>query len=144
MTKDEQDILALIRSQEEANRASDAKAVIAPLAEDAVVFDLPPPLAYVGADARHAQGLEAWFDSWRGPVSVELADPQIWVDGDLAVAFGLSRMRGEKKDGGPVDSWNRRTIVLRRIDGRWQIAHEHSSYPMMMDGSGKAATDLSP
>lgn len=55
-----------------------------------------------------------------------------------------SRMRGIKKDGGPVDSWNRRTVVLKRSDHGWKIVHDHNSYPMKMDGSGLAATDLTP
>lgn len=66
------------------------------------------------------------------------------IDGDLAVAFGLSRMSGIKTDGTKVDSWSRRTIVLRRIGGSWKIIHEHASFPMAMDGSGRAVTDLLP
>ena len=30
--------------------------------------------------------------------------------------------------------------MLRRSTGIWQIVHEHSYYPMEMDGSGRAAT----
>ncbi|TIX40146.1 MAG: hypothetical protein E5W81_20850 [Mesorhizobium sp.] len=71
-------------------------------------------------------------------------DPQLMIDGDLAVAFGLSRMSGIKTDGTKVDSWSRRTIVLRRIGGSWKIIHEHASFPMAMDGSGRAVTDLLP
>ncbi|WP_099513756.1 nuclear transport factor 2 family protein [Microvirga ossetica] len=52
--------------------------------------------------------------------------------------------RGIKKGVGPLDQWHRRTIVLRRRDGVWKISHEHSSFPMRMDGSGTAATDLVP
>ena len=141
---DEREILALLRAQEDATARGDAAGVIAPLADDVVNYDLPPPLEYRGAAARDADGLNQWFDTWDGPVTVELADPTIIVDGNLAVVFGHSRMRGHKKQSGPVDSWNRRTVVLRRTDDAWRIVHEHNSYPVKMDGSGQAATDLEP
>jgi ketosteroid isomerase-like protein len=35
-------------------------------------------------------------------------------------------------------------VCLRRIDGRWLIAHEHSSTPFYMDGTFRAALDLQP
>jgi ketosteroid isomerase-like protein len=73
-----------------------------------------------------------------------MAEPQLIIDGNLAVAFGLSRMTGVKTDGTEVDSWSRRTVVLRHIAGAWKIVHEHSSFPMAMDGSGRAVTDLLP
>ncbi|WP_158013931.1 nuclear transport factor 2 family protein [Sphingomonas sanxanigenens] len=58
---------------------------------------------------------------------------------DAATARGdARRQEGE----GPMDAWNRRTIVLRRGDDGLRIVHEHRSYPMEKDGSGRAATDL--
>jgi ketosteroid isomerase-like protein len=141
---DKQEILALLRAQEAATARGDAQGVIAPLADDLVTYDMPPPLEYRGAGQPYADGLAKWFDTWDGPVRVELADPTIIVDHDLAIVFGLSRMQGLKKDSGPLDAWNRRTVALQRREGAWKIIHEHSSFPMEMDGSGRAATDLKP
>lgn len=138
------EILALLRAQEAAVARGDAKAVIAPLDDDLVTYDLPAPLEYRGAGEPYAEGLDQWFATWDGPVTVELADPTVIVEGDLAVVFGLSRMQGRKKGDGPVDSWNRQTVVLRRTGGDWRIVHEHKSYPTEMDGSGRSATDLKP
>lgn len=141
---DEREVLALLRAQEAAVARGDARGVVAALADDAVCYDLPPPLEYRGAAARDIEGLEQWFATWDGGVTVELAQPTTRIDGDLAVVFGLSRMRGVKRESGPVDLWNRRTIVFRRLSGAWRIVHDHSSYPMMMDGSDMAALDLRP
>jgi ketosteroid isomerase-like protein len=141
---DRRDILALLRAQEDAVARGDAAGVVAPLSSNLVTYDLPPPLEYRGARGPYAEGLEQWFATWNGPVTVKLADPTVVVEGDLAVVFGLSRMRGYKKEGGPFDGWNRRTIVLSRTEGTWRIIHEHSSYPLEMDGSGRAATNLQP
>ncbi len=138
------EILALLREQEAAVASGDAEAVVTPLAAELVTYDLPTPLEYRGAGAPYAEGLKEWFATWEGPVTVELADPTVIVEGDLAVVFGLSRMQGRKKDCEPVDSWNRQTVVLHRSAGAWRIVHEHKSYPTEMDGSGRSATDLKP
>lgn len=128
----EKEVLSVIRAQEEAIARGDAPATVDAMDADVVVFDLPPPLVYRGEKARAIEGINGWFATWRDG------------DGDLVVAFGLSRMTGVKTDGTKVDSWSRRTIVLRRIAGSWTIVHDHASFPMAMDGSGRAVTDLLP
>ena len=75
--------------------------MVQPIAENAVSFDLPPPLHVRNDAAQHVHGLEQWFATWDGAVTVEMAEPTVLVDGDLAVVFGLSRMRGIKKGSGP-------------------------------------------
>lgn len=140
----ESEVLAVIRAQEAATAKGDAYATVAAMDADVVIFDLPPPLAYRGDQARDVEGINGWFATWRDGVTVHMSDPQVIIDGDLAVAFGLSRMTGTKTDGTKVDSWSRRTIVLRRFNGSWKIIHEHASFPMSMDGSNRAVTDLLP
>lgn len=67
------------------------------------------------------------------------------VDGDLAVAYGFSRLRGGDKIGeGPVELWFRTTLVFARSADGWLVAHEHDSVPMEMDGSGLASVHLTP
>lgn len=137
-------ILALLRQREDAVARGDAEGVLAPLADDVVMFDLPPPLQYRGADAKHAAGLRAWFDTWEDGVEIRLHDPTVMIEGDMAVVLGLQRMRGVKRGDGPLDQWSRVTVVLRRSGAGWRIVHEHISFPLMMDGSGLAATGLKP
>lgn len=141
---DHNDVLEVIRNQDAATLRGDAAAVVAPIDNGAILFDLPPPLQSTGNPAEGIAGLNAWFETWEGGVTVTLDSPTVMVEGNLAVVFGLSRMQGVKKEGGALDAWNRRTIVLRRHDGQWKIIHEHSSYPMAMDGSGRAMTELKP
>jgi len=144
MTDDKADILRLLRDQEAATARGDAAGTVAPIADDAVAYDLPPPLEFRGDAARDAEAIDGWFSTWENGVTVELKDPDVLIDGDLAVVFGLSRMRGTKKGAGPLDQWSRRTVVLRRQGAAWRIVHAHSSFPMKMDGSNAAATDLKP
>lgn len=142
---DIESIRSLIAARETAIANADAEAAIEPLARDVVVYDLQPPLAFAGANARDPEELRAWLITWKesGP-RVEFRESRIQVDGDLGVAYGLSRLRGEKIGEGAVELWFRTTLVFKRSEENWMIVHEHNSVPMKMDGSGLAAVDLKP
>lgn len=141
---DRDEILRVLKDQADAVARGDAADVVRHMAADVVSYDLPPPLESRGSDARDEGGLDAWFATWEDGVTVDMPDPQVMIDGDLAVVFGLSRMRGDKKGEGPLDQWSRRTVVLARRDGGWTIVHDHGSFPMAMDGSGRAESGLRP
>jgi len=53
-------------------------------------------------------------------------------------------MTGVKIGGDAQSLWFRSTVVLRRQDHDWRIAHIHDSVPFAMDGSGKALLNLNP
>jgi ketosteroid isomerase-like protein len=88
--------------------------------------------------------LAAWLATWDGPIRVDAEDVDLAVEGDLAYASALNRMRGTMTDGTAVDLWFRTTMVFARSNGRWLIVHDHSSVPFHMDGSFRAAVDLIP
>lgn len=144
MQSDSAEILAVIRQREAAVAVGDADAVLRVQSEDSVTYDLPPPLEMRGTPPEAREGLNQWFATWHGGVSTRLVDPEMRIEGDLAVVYGLSRMMGRKVAGEEVDLWYRSTVVLRRDGHGWRIVHEHNSVPMAMDGSGKALTDLQP
>jgi ketosteroid isomerase-like protein len=141
---DDKAIREMIEARNEAIRARDAKRALEHLAPKAVVYDLRPPLEFRDADARNERDLEEWFATWDGPVTVELRDPTVAVDGDLAFVYGLGHMRGRKRSEGAVDLWYRVTLCFQRRRGQWKVVHEHVSVPFRMDGSDKAALDLKP
>jgi PhnB protein len=85
-----------------------------------------------------------WLATWDGPVRIEMSHPSVAVDGRIAFAHGLSRMEGTKRGHGRGALWFRSTLCLKRAAGGWSVVHEHHSVPMKMDGSGLAATDLTP
>lgn len=138
-------IRSLIAVRETAIANADAEGAIEPFARDVVVYDLQPPLAFAGADARDAEELRAWLKTWRKPGHrVEFRESRILINGDLGIAYGLSHMRGEKIGEGAVELWFRTTLVFKRSEEGWIILHEHNSVPMKMDGSGLAAVYLKP
>ncbi len=108
--------------------------------EDAVICDLAPPLVRNGFGQ---SAIKEWFETWDGPVRMELRDEKTHRTHDLAVVATLVRVTGSKK-GEEHDLWTRATFVLRNSENKWLIAHEHSSVPFHMDGSLRAAIDLAP
>lgn len=142
-SRDEAEIRAAIAAVQRAHYDKDAAAIRAPYAPDAVTFDLAPPLRSVMDSDPNA--LQAWLDTWDGPIEMEDRDVAISVEGDLAFAHGFSRLSGQQAATGErVALWVRLTLCLRRLDGAWRVVHEHVSVPFYMDGSFKAALDLEP
>lgn len=144
MTHPNAGIRDLIAEHTAAVRAKDLERVLAAYAPEVMYFDLPPPLRFVGRQGQDATGLARWFESWTGPIGLEHRDLSITADGDVAFTHGLVHMTGTRTDGTTTDVWVRQTLGLRRIDGAWKIAHEHTSVPFHMDGSERAALDLKP
>ena len=134
----------LLEKRAAAVRAKDVAATLSPWIPEVVNYDLAPPLQYVCAEAHNADGLKDWFDSWKGPIGYDLHDFSITSVEDLAYGCGLVHMSGTRTDSEETDVWVRQTVCLRRIGGAWKIVHEHTSVPFYMDGSYKAAVDLTP
>jgi ketosteroid isomerase-like protein len=118
----------------------DADAIVEAYAGDAVIYDLAPPLASRG---RNRDSVAAWLAGWDGAIQIDARDVSLTVDGNVAFASALNRMRG-RQSGEDQDLWYRTTMCLRKTNGRWHIVHDHSSVPFYMDGSYRAAVDLKP
>jgi len=125
-------------------RKRDAAAAVAVYTDDAVAYDLAPPLRIESRQLHDPAYIQAWFDTWAGPIESQARDLTIRVDGDVAYAYGLRHMTGIKSDGQRVDLWFRATACLLRQNGDWKIAHAHNSVPFAMDGSSRALLDLKP
>jgi ketosteroid isomerase-like protein len=140
---DEDAIRQALARLHDALRARDAGAFAAACTEDLLVFDLAPPLRRSGA-AEEARQLARWLAKWQGPVEDELHGLRIECDGDVAFANALSRLDATALDGERMELWSRVTFGLRREGGTWRVAHRHASVPFHMDGSLRAAVDLTP
>ena len=139
--RNEAQIRTVIDERTKALRAKDAAGVVRHRAPDFVQFDLAPPLIAAAADAK---GLEAWFATWRGSLGYEVHNLNVTAGDDTAFCHSLNRMSGTNTDGQGAALWFRQTLCFRRIGGEWRITHEHESVPFYMDGSFKAAVDLTP
>ena len=140
----ETEIKAVLDARRAAVESKDAQASVAHYASDIVLFDLPPPLSQPRSEIVDPGRAQQWFDTWEGEITTDLRDLVIKVEGNLAFAYGLLHMSGKRTDGSEGNFWSRTTICLERRGGEWSILHDHNSFPMLMDGSGKSATDLRP
>lgn len=137
-TTDKAAIEALFQRLARAHADHDADAIVEVFAPDAVIFDLAPPLRRRGMDR---DSVAAWLAGWDGPIRIDARDVDLTVEGDLAFVSALNRMRG-RQGAEDQDMWYRSTMCLRRMSGQWRIVHDHSSVPFYMDGSDRAAVDL--
>jgi uncharacterized protein (TIGR02246 family) len=140
---EESQIRGVIEDVAEALRAKDVDRYVSHYAEDIVLFDLAPPLEYAGLDALR-KGLEEWFATFEGSIGIEIRNLRISVGNDTAFSHSLNHLTGERTTGEHTDVWFRSTLCFRKIEGKWLVVHEHSSVPLYMDGSNKAAVDLKP
>ncbi|OWV94121.1 nuclear transport factor 2 family protein [Rhizobium sp. R693] len=138
---EEEAIIAMLMMRATAIGEKQSKNALSYDTEDCVEFSLAPPLVYHGKDEA---GLQAWFNTWSGPIGGDVQDAKLTIGGDVAFWSGLVNMTGTKTDGAQVDLWFRQTLGLVKRDGRWMVAHQHESVPFAMDGSGQALLDLIP
>ena len=139
-----QEIRDVILARAERLQAGDAAGVMQYNAPEVIEYTLAPPLGGP-ADGRDPKPLEAWLTGFEAPPRREVTHLEITADGDVAFATSIDSMSATPK--GSSESftlWYRVTLGLRRIDGHWLVTHEHESVPFEMDGSGRAALDLTP
>jgi uncharacterized protein (TIGR02246 family) len=139
---DETAIRTLVDERVAAMERGDAEAIVAQYAPEARVFSLAPPLEQPRDGARALASLQEWFRDKGGSVGSGVRNVEVTVGGDVAFVTALERMADPA--GEVFEMWFRTTLGLRKVDGRWLIAHEHNSTPFLMDGSYRAATDLRP
>ena len=76
-------------------------------------------------------------------IGYEIRDLSITAGDEVAFSHGLSHVSATKKDGGQLDMWWRTTVCFSKVEGKWNVVHEHNSVPFDV-GSGKASLDLKP
>jgi len=136
MNESETAVRDLVEEHAAAMRAADADRLAGCHLRGAEVFDLAPPLR----KAFDAEGMRAWFAGHGGgPLGYEIRDLTVAAGSDAGYAHCLTRMYAPG-----FELWFRASYGVRRVDGRWLIAHVHESTPFHMDGSFAAATDLTP
>lgn len=125
-----------------ATARKDLDQLMAPIAEDVVSYEHDAPLRYVGVDAVR-EVCQRGLDWTGGAVGWDVPEMTVRIRDDLAVAWGLNRMHAEQPDGTSSESWSRGTRVFRKRRGRWEMIHQHLSFPYDPE-TGAAVTDLRP
>jgi len=131
---DRADIRALEERFVAAFKAKDPDAIMKVYApgQTLLVFDVVPPRQYVGA-AAYRKDWQTFFDSFDGPITVELTDLDIVTDRNLAYSHSIQHVAGTDKQGKKLDLTVRVTDVYNKAQGRWLVVHEHVSVPVDLD-----------
>jgi ketosteroid isomerase-like protein len=141
-TIDEVQIRLLLNEFRNLLQTKDSERILSLYSPEIVVFDVSSPLQRVGTKA-YGKAILEWFDSYRGPIAFEIRDLHLAVSADVAFSHSLIRTSGTMKSGQEIDRWQRWTLCLRKISGKWLITHEHVSLPVDQK-SGNAVQDLQP
>jgi uncharacterized protein (TIGR02246 family) len=128
MIQDEQEIRSLIERWSKAVRDENLAAIRADHGDDMLMFDVPPPFLSRGLDA-YMSTWRLFFSSVEKPVVFHFTDVEVTAGVDVAFATAIGHCVNIDRTEGrePLDF--RLTMGLRKIGGRWQIAHEHHSLP---------------
>jgi uncharacterized protein (TIGR02246 family) len=130
-TQSDLDVASLMTAYRDAVGVKDIEAFLALFTEDVRCFDLWTEWEYQGIDAWRKM-VEGWFEAVGSDcdrVGFEAVDTV--VSGDLAVVQALVRFTAVSAEGVDLRSMQERlTWTLRRVDGAWKIAHQHTSVPV--------------
>lgn len=122
--------------------SKDLDATMSKIDDGVVSYEHDAPLAHVGVDAVR-EVCRRGFEAMKGTLAWDIPDLQIIIRGDIAVTWGLNRMRAQEPGGTAFESWSRGTRIFQRIQGRWKLIHQHVSYPYDPE-TGEAKVFLRP
>jgi uncharacterized protein YndB with AHSA1/START domain len=138
----EREVRDLFEGWWRASETKDLDASMAPIARDVLSYEHETPLSYRGVDALRST-CKAGFERMPEGFRWDMPDLKVVVRGDIAVTWGLNHMHANVPGKPTVDMWSRGTRVFQRIDGRWQMIHQHVSFPFD-PATGAAKMDLTP
>jgi uncharacterized protein (TIGR02246 family) len=125
---EEIEIRELLDDWSRAMENKDLDGMVALYTPDIVQFDVKPPY--------RMDGPEPIRESWASclpyfPKKFEVLrhSHTVRVRGDMAVAHYLFKFRPIDEESRAGDSWYRVTVCLERVNGTWQVFHEHLSAP---------------
>jgi uncharacterized protein (TIGR02246 family) len=133
-TDDEQAIRALVQRVAAAIRAKDVPMIMSVYVPDEslLVFDVTPPLQYVGAKA-YRKDWEDFFAAFPGPVEFEVSELSVTTEGTLGFSHEIDHWVVTDAAGKKITLAIRVTDVYRKRNGQWFIIHEHNSVPADID-----------
>lgn len=138
----EHEIRQLFHAWQKALEDKDVERRTTHYAPDVLLFDVVNPLQHRGIGPLRER-LSTWLSSFDGPVNAELRDLTITTGNDTAFCTSLQRFRGTLETGAQLDMWVRYTTCLHKLDGTWQVTHEHASVPFD-PGTGMATLATAP
>ena len=139
---DEREIREVFERWAAASAAKDLDASMEPIASCIVSYEHSSPLQFTDIDLIREE-CRVGFERQASDFEWTVPDLEVVVRGDIAVTWGLNKMTDGNSDGSSSTGWSRGTRVFQKTDGRWQMIHQHVSFPTD-PVTGMAATELQP
>jgi uncharacterized protein YndB with AHSA1/START domain len=133
----ERELYALFEAWFKASEEKDLEASMQPIANDILSYEHEGPLQVRGIEPVREQCKQG-LDAAEGNFRWDIPDLQVLVRGDIAVTWGLNRMRSSS-----AEFWSRGTRVFQKRSGQWKLIHQHVSYPADAE-TQQARVDLKP
>lgn len=97
--------------------------------QDLVIFDVVPPLSYVGWDSFRADW-QGFFDGFKSISIYDWNDIHVEAANDLGWMHAIVHIVGVLSDGKPLDMTFRDTAIFKRQGRQWVVVHDHGSIPV--------------
>ena len=107
-------------------------------AEDALWFDIPP------FASRGIQPALKMFDrvfSGFKSCKIDILEEDVAINGDMGIVCTIQKVNIVLKSGETKQALVRQTDCFERRGGKWQLIHEHASFPAGGEWDGKIITD---
>lgn len=127
---DDSAIRALIQRWAAAVHSGDLDGVLADHADDIVMYDVPPPYEGVRGIAAYQATWPPFFEWQASGASFDIESLDVTAGADVAFAHALLRCGTAADFAANPANRLRLTLGLRKESGRWQITHEHHSFPI--------------
>lgn len=115
----------------EAIQAQDLDGVLAEHEPDIVMFDVPPPYDGVRGIDEYRKSWPPFFEWLQQGAQFDLLELDVVAGADVAFAYALLRCGTPGDFSANPENRLRVTVGFRKADGRWVVAHEHHSFPMV-------------
>jgi len=122
-------IRALITKWAESVHRGDLDGVLADHAEDIVMYDVPPPPEGFRGLAAYRAAWPPFFEWQAQGACFDIDTLDVTAGTDVAYAHALLRCGTPEELAEHPTLRLRLTLGLRKRHGRWQVAHEHHSFP---------------
>lgn len=126
---DELTIRELLMSWASATRQGRQDEVLINHAPDVLIYDVLSPMKYESA-AAYRRSWDDWQPDTQGESRFEIEDLSVTAAADLAFVHGFIQCGGTLPSGRRFQDTVRATFCLGKVDGQWQVQHQHISNPM--------------
>ena len=132
MESNEKQIRTVLQTWAKATSEDRKEDILSSHTEEAVFFDVLPPMRYDGKEA-YRKSWDEWQPSFEIPSLFGIEDLQIFCGADHAFCHGFIRCGGKLTDGEIVEDLVRATFCLVRDQSGWRIVHQHISMPLQLN-----------